>query len=129
MSQRKNTKADCCLTAQKFKKSKEVFDKYKIQPLEVHVWRRPCKDVLPVHSRNILCAECYASHRIEEDRRNNHEAEFDFFFENIHPICRTVQLCRISIICVSCYIYKCITEKGLFIYIPHFSVGRFVDKK
>ena len=27
--------------------------------------------------------ECYASHRIEEDRRNNHEAEFDFFFENI----------------------------------------------
>ena len=38
MSQRKNTKADCRLTAQKFKKSKEVFDKYKIQPLEVHVW-------------------------------------------------------------------------------------------
>ena len=26
-------------------------------------------------------AECYASHRIEEDRRNNHEAEFDFFFK------------------------------------------------
>ena len=54
MSQRKNTKADCRLTAQKFKKSKEVFDKYKIQPLEVHVGRRLCKDVLPVHSRNIL---------------------------------------------------------------------------
>ena len=25
-------------------------------------------------------AECFASHRIEEDRRNNHEAEFAFFF-------------------------------------------------
>ena len=52
------------------------------------------------------------------------------FLKNKHPICRTVQLCRISITCcVSCYVYKCTTEKGPFkICLDHFFVGLFPQK-
>ena len=83
MGQRKNTNADCRLIAlplhKKLKKSKEVFDNTKYNH-----WKCMCGDArvrtyCQYSPGPFYCAECYASHRIEEDRRNNHEAEFDFF--------------------------------------------------
>ena len=83
MSQRKSTNADCHLIAlplhKKFKKSKEVLDNTKYSN-----WKCMCGDA---HVRTycqctpgtFYCAECYASHRIEQDRCNNFEAEFNFF--------------------------------------------------
>ena len=75
MSQRKNTNADCHLITlpphKKFKKSKEVFDNTKYNR-----WKCMCGDT---HVRlycqctpgTFYCAECYATHHIEEDRYNN----------------------------------------------------------
>ena len=86
MSQRKNTNADCHLIAlpphKKFDKSKEVFDNTKY-----NCWKCTCGDA---HVRTycqytpgtFYCAECYATHRIEEDRRNNSKKpNTNFFFK------------------------------------------------
>ena len=87
MSQRKNTNADCHLIAlpphKKFDKSKEVFDNTKY-----NCWKCTCGDA---HVRTycqctpgtFYCAECYATHRIEEDRCNNSKKPNTNFFLNI----------------------------------------------
>ena len=75
MSQRKNTNADCHLIAlpphKKFKQSKEVFGNTKYNR-----WKCMCGDARvrtywQCTPGTFYCAECYATHRIEEDRRNN----------------------------------------------------------
>ena len=72
MSQRKHTNANCHLitlpTHKKFKKSKEVFDNTKYNH-----WKRMCgnacvRPYCQCTPGTFGCAECYASHRIEEDR-------------------------------------------------------------
>ena len=87
MSQRKNTNANCHLVAlplhKKFKKSKEVFDNTKYKH-----WKCMCGDTwvrmyCQCTPGTFYCAECYASHHIEEDRCNNEQAEFTFFLKNI----------------------------------------------
>ena len=51
------------------------------------------------------CAECYASHRIEEDRRNNHEAEFDFFlFEKTSYLYDCTTVSNFHNLCIMLYI-------------------------
>ena len=133
MSQRKNTNADCHLIAlpphKKFKQSKEVFDNTKYNH-----WKCTCGDA---HVRTycqctpgtFYCVNIMQRTALRRIDAITKRSRIQLFFKK-HPICRTVQLCRISITCVSCYIYKCRTEKGLFkICLDHFSVGQFVHKK
>ena len=124
MSQRKNTNADCRLVTlppyKKFKKSKEVFDntKYNHQKCmcgDAHV-RTYCQCTPG------MCIVLNVMHHTALRRIDAITKKLNSIFFK-HPSCRTVQLCRISIICVSCCIYKCRTEKGKFICIHYFSVG------